>query len=204
LNLQRYRTLILVVTTIAALFVASPALQRLLASVPTESFTEMWLLGPENTIENFPFNVTSSGNYKVFLGIGNHLGSVAYYSIHVKLLNQSQLTADPNSPMANSLRPLYSIPAFVADKEAWKLPLTFSFDYTYSANTATTSLSKVNVNTITLNEATLNIEGFSAAWDPENRGFFGYLLFELWIYNGTIGGFQYHERYTSLKFNMTI
>jgi hypothetical protein len=204
LNLQRYRTLILVVTIIAALLVASPALQRLLVSVPTESFTEMWLFGPENTAKNFPFNITSSGNYKVFLGIGNHLGSVAYYSIRVRFLNQSQLAADLNSPMAKSLPPLYSIPAFVADKETWKLPLTFSFDYTYSANITTTSLSKVNVKKIGLNEATLNIEGFSAAWDPENRGFFGYLLFELWIYNGTIGGFQYHERYTSLKLNMTI
>jgi uncharacterized membrane protein len=202
-NPQEYKTLIFVVTAIAALLVASPALQRLLVYPQTEFFTEMWLLGPEHMAENFPANITINTDYKIFLGIGNHLGSAAYYSIQVKFRNQTQSAPYTFNRTASSLSPLYSMAAFVADKETWELPITFSLDYTYSENTDNATLSKVNVRSITFNGAKLYLEGFSATLDSENSGFFGYLFFELWIYNGTTGGFQYHQRYTSLKLNMT-
>jgi hypothetical protein len=203
-NLQKYKTLILVVTAVMALLVASPALQRLLVYPQTEFFSEMWLFDAEHAAENFPSNITSNTNYQVFLGIGNHLGSCAYYSIEVKFRNQTQSAADIFTRKPSSLSPLYGITAFVANKGTWELPITFSLDYTYSANTVNASLSKVNVNKIVFNGATLDLDGFSATWDPENSGFYGYLFFELWIYNDTTSGFQYHERYTSLRFNMTV
>jgi len=202
-NPQEYKTLIFVVTAIAALLVASPALQRLLVYPQTEFFTEMWLLGPEHMAENFPANITINTDYKIFLGIGNHLGSAAYYSVQVKFRNQTQSAPGILSHTTSSLSPLYSMAAFVADKETWELPITFSLDYTYSENTDNATLSKVNVRSITFNGAKLNLEGFSATVDSENSGFFGYLFFELWIYNGTTGGFQYHQRCTSLRLNMT-
>ena len=45
-NLQQYKTLLLVVTAILSLLVASPALERLLVYPQTEFFTELWILGP--------------------------------------------------------------------------------------------------------------------------------------------------------------
>jgi hypothetical protein len=201
LNLQSYKIALIVATTILTLLVASPAIQRLLVYPQTEFFTEMWLLGPEHKAENFPSNITSNSNYNIFLGIGNHLGSCAFYSIQVKFRNQTQPASDSHT--ASSLPPLYSIMAFVADDENWELPIAFSLDYTYSENPDAT-LSKVNVNNIIFNGATLDLEQFSATWDPERSGFFGYLFFELWIYNDTTGGFQYHERSTSLRLNMTV
>jgi hypothetical protein len=204
MNLQQYQALLLIITGTLALIVASPALQRLLVYPQTEFFTELWLLGPEQKAENYPFNITLGENYNVFLGIANHLGQCTYYLIQVKFRNQTQSAADSFNRTPSSLPPLYSITVFVADKETWELPITFSFDYTYSENPENASLSKVNVNKIMFNGATLNLEGFSAKWDPEKSGFFGYLFFELWIYNDTTGGFQYHERCTSLRFNMTV
>jgi uncharacterized membrane protein len=203
-NLQEYKTLIFVVTAVVALLVASPALQRLLVYPQTDFFTEMWLLGPEHMAENFPSNITSNTDYKIFLGITNHIGSAAYYSIQVKFRNQTQSAADTFNRTASSLPPLYSMAVFVADKETWELPVTFSLAYTYSENSGNVTLSKVNVNSLMFNGAKLDLEGFSAMWDPEGSGFFGYLFFELWIYNDTTGGFQYHQRYTSLRFNMTV
>jgi hypothetical protein len=202
--MQEYKILLLVVTTILSLLVASPALQRLLVYPRTEFFTEMWLLGPEHKAENFPFNMTSNSNYNIFLGIGNQLGSCAYYSIQVKFRNQTQPAADSFTHTASSLPPLYSIATFVADKETWELPIAFSFDYTYNEDPVNATLSKVNVNSIMFNGVTLDLEGFSATWDPERSGFFVYLFFEIWIYNDITSGFQYHERYTSLRFNMTV
>lgn len=204
MNLQGYKVLLLVVTAVSALLVASPALQRLLVYPQTEFFTEMWLLGPEHKAENFPFNISSNSNYNIFLGIGNHLGSCAYYSIQVKFRNQTQPAADSLDRTPSSLPPLHSITALVADKGTWEVPIEFSFSYTYSEDPVNATLSKVNVNNIMLNGATLDLEGFSATWDPERSGFFGNLFFELWIYSDTTGGFQYHQRYTSLWFNMTV
>jgi hypothetical protein len=203
-NLQEYKTLIFVGTAIVALLVASPALQRLLVYPQTEFFTEMWLLGPQHMAENFPSNITANRNYNIYLGIANHLGSCAYYIIEVKFRNQTQPAADSFSRMPSSLPSLYNISAVVADKETWELPLTFSLDYTYRANPANATLSKVNVNNMIFNGATLNLKGFSATWDPERSGYLGYLFFELWIYNDTTGSFQYHQRYTSLRLNMTV
>ena len=204
MNLKEYKVLLLVVTAIMALLVASPALQRLLVYPQTEFFTEMWLLGPEHKAEKFPSNITSNSNYNIYIGLGNQLGSCVYHSIRVKFRNQTQPAADSFSRTASSLPPLYSITSLVADKETWESPLSFSFDYTYIEDPVNVTLSKVNVNSIIFNGVTLDLEGFSATWDSERSGFFGNLFFELWIYNDSTRGLQYHERYTSLWFNMTV
>ena len=204
MNLQEYKVLLLVVTAVLALLVASPALERLLIYPQTEFFTAIWLLGPEHMTENFPYNVTAKSNYHIYLGIANHLGSCAYYLIEVKFRNQTQSAADSFNHTHSTLPSLYNVPAFVANNETWELPITFSFDYTYSENIDNASLSKVNVNSLMFNGARIDLEGFSATWDPEKNGFFGYLFFELWIYNDTTNSFQYHQRYTSLTLNMTV
>jgi uncharacterized membrane protein len=67
MNLQDYKILLLVIISVSALFVASPALQKLLTLPQTEFFTELWLLGPEHKGENYPFNITRNENYDVFL-----------------------------------------------------------------------------------------------------------------------------------------
>jgi hypothetical protein len=202
MGLQNYKALFLIVTGVLALLVASPALQRLLVYPQTEFFTELWLLGPGYKAENFPFNITRNDNYSVFLGVGNHLGYCAYYLVQVKFRNQTQPAADSFNRTASSLPSLYNITAFVADKESWELPLNFSFDYNESSYN--TTLSQVSFSSMVLNGAAVDLRGYSAVWDSQTSRFFGNLFFELWIYNDAIGTFQYHERYTDLKFNMTV
>ena len=204
MNLTEYKVLLLVVTAIMALLVASPALQRLLVYPQTDFFTEMWLLGPEHKAENFPSNITSNSNYNIYVGLENHLGSCAYYSIQVKLRNQSQSAAGSFTHTASSLPPLHSITYLVADNGTWEMPVEFSFLYTYIEDPVNTTFSRVNVNSIIFNGVTLDLEGFSVARDPKRDGFFLNLFFELWIYNDTTREFDYHERYTSLWFNMMV
>ena len=199
MNIKEYGVLFWIVVGVLALLVASPALQRLLIYPQTEFFTELWLLGPEHKGENYPFNITRNENYNVFLGVANHLGHGAYYVVQVKFRNLTQSGADSFNRTSSSLPSLYSIAAIVADKETWELPVVFSFDYAYDVN-----VSQVYFNRVMFNDVVLDLNGSSAAWDPQRSGFFGNLFFELWIYNDTIGNFQYHERYTDLKFNMTI
>ena len=199
MNLQEYKVLFIIAISVSALLVASPALQRLLGYPQTEFFTEMWLLGPEHMAENYPFNITLNENYNVFLGASNHLEHCAYYAVQVKFRNQNQSAPDPFTRTPSSLPPLYSINFIVADKEAWELPMTFSFDYSYDEVN-----SQVIFNQMIFNGAALNLNGYSATWDAEKSRFFGNLIFELWVYNDAVGGFTYHERYNDLKFNMTV
>lgn len=198
MKLQGYKTLLLAVTAILSLLVASPALQRLLAYPQTDFFTEMWILGPEHTAENYPVNITRNDDYPVFLGVSNHLGHCAYYEVQVKFRNQNQSAPNASAHTPSSLPTLYNVNFVVADKEEWELPITFSFDYSSPDNN-----SQINFNRMMFNGAALDLNGYQSTWDPEKSWFFGNLIFELWIYNDAVGGFTYHERYTDLKFNMT-
>jgi hypothetical protein len=78
------------------------------------------------------------------------------------------------------------------------MPISFGFDYSYDS-----ASSKVDFNKLLFNGAGLGLGG-SSSWDSNKTVFFGDLVFELWVYNDTVGGFQYHERYVDLKFNMTV
>ena len=191
------------VTGILALLVASPALSRLLVYPRTEFFTELSLLDPNHRAENYPYNITRGQNYSVFLEIANHLGYTAYYLVEVKFRNMTQSAPTSFGPHANrtpsTLPSLYNITAFVADEGMWEKPLTFSLDYAYND-----MLSQIEFGSLRFNDVVLNVTGYRTAWDPVGKGFFGYLFFELWLYNATSSSFQYHERFVALRLNMTL
>ncbi len=197
MNLRDYEILILVVTAISALIVASPALQRLLVYPQSEYFTELWYLGPNHMAEDIPYNITKGVSYNIFLGISNHLEQAAYYQIQVKFRNQFQSAPDSFNHTYSTLTPLYAINAVVADKETWELPVTFSFKYSYDSGS-----SQIYFNNLVFNGQVLNLNGYSTLWDPAKNVFYGNLIFELWIYDGNSNSFVYHERYVDLKFNM--
>jgi uncharacterized membrane protein len=183
------------VISIGALFVASPALQKILVYPQTEFFTEFWLLGPQHKAENYPYNITRNTEYNISLGIDNHLGKSAYYQVQVKLRNQNESGPNSFNRTSSSQPILYSLNVFVANKEVWESPVVFSFDFSNIADV-------VNFNNLRFNGNALNVHGYSTSWDTEGKGFFEYLLFELWIYNETSNSFEYHERATSLRLNM--
>jgi hypothetical protein len=88
---------------------------------------------------------------------------------------------------------------FVADEETWELPVAFAFDYSYDIDSYT-----INFNSLTFNGEALNLQGYRSMRNSTTSVVFGNLVFELWIYNDSTGGFQYHERYVDLKFNMLV
>jgi hypothetical protein len=199
MNVHDYKVLILVVTVVVALVVASPAFQRFAVSSQMEPFTELWLLGPGHMAKGLPCNITRGVSYNGFVGISNHLGNCSYYSLQVKFRNSTQSGPDRFNHTPSSLSPLYRLNVFVADKETLELPMVFSFDYSYDSRVNT-----VNFNSLTFNGEVLSLQGYSTAWDSVKRVFFDNLVFELWIYNDSAGVFQYHERYVDLKFNMLV
>jgi hypothetical protein len=197
LDLLQYKALFLVVTGVLALLVASPVLEKLLVYPQTEFFTELWLLGPQHTAENYPHNITSNEKYSVFLGVSNHLGSCAYYVVEVKFRNKTQSGPDNLNRTHSSLEPLYSLNFFVPDKQTWEMPMRFSLDYSFD------EVTHARLNRLRLNDVTVSLQGMSSDFDPQAHEFFGNLVFELWIYDTRTSNFVYHERYVDLKFNMT-
>lgn len=199
MGLEERRIVWIAITGLLVLLAISPALSRVLVLPRNEFFTELWILGPNHKAEDYPFSISRNNNYSVFLGIANHLGYCAYYLVEVKLGDQTQSAPDVLSHTSSSLPALYNITAFVADEEAWELPLRFSFDYKYNE-----TFGRVEVGTLRLNDVVLNMTGYTIAWDPLRKGFFGYLLFELWLYNKAEASFQYHERSVILRLDMIL
>lgn len=191
-----------VVVGILALLVASPFLSKVLVYPRTEFFTELWILDADHKTENYPFNITQNQNYTIFLGIGNHLGYCAYYIVQVKFRNQTQPAPTSFGPIENrspsNLTSLLNITAFVADEQNWESPLTFSFNYAFDNDTM-----QVNFYSLIFNDVVLDLGDYTIAWDSEKNGFFGFLFFELWLYNSANNIFEYHGRFVSLRLNMT-
>lgn len=199
MSLHQYRVLFLAVTGILALLIASPALNRLLVLPRTEFFTEFWILDSNRGTRDYPFSITLRNNYSVFLAIANRLGYCAYYSVEAKFRNQTQSAPNRFNRTSSSLPALFSIPAFVADEGVWEQSLTFSFDYQYNE-----TLMQVEFYSLTLNGIELNLRENTTTWNAERNEFFSNLFFELWIYNGAASSFQYHERFVSLRLNITV
>jgi uncharacterized membrane protein len=196
-DLTQYKALFIVVTAILALLVASPALQRILVYPRTEFFTELSLQGPGHMAENYPYNITNGENYSVFLGIANQLGSSTYYQVEVKFRNETQSAPASFNRTPSNLPSLYNFNVVVADEESLLIPVNFAFNYHFQ------NVAQVDFDSLNFNGETLNLQGYSSSWNPQNRVFYGNLIFELWLYNGAVGSFQYHERFVDLKFNMT-
>jgi len=201
LNIKEYGLLYWSVVGVLALLVASPFLSRVLIYPRTEFFTELWILDADHRAEDYPFNITRNENYSIYLGIGNRLGYCAYYMVQVKFKNQTQPAPTSFGPIEkrtpSSLQSLYNFTVFVADESIWETPLTFSLDYHENA-------SKVEMNSLVLNGLSLNLNNQVIAWNSSRNGYYGFLFFELWLYNSTISSFNYHGRYVGLWLNMTI
>ncbi|MCW4019191.1 MAG: DUF1616 domain-containing protein [Candidatus Bathyarchaeota archaeon] len=191
INLNQSKILILIVTIAVALLVASPAIEQFVVLPQPDSVSELGLLNSQHTAANYPSNITPATNYTVFLYVGNHLGHSAYYMIQVKLFNQTQFNSSTPKPC------LFNETFFVEDEQSWELPIVFSLNYTYNQN-----LTQVNVNQITVNGATANAGPTMLFRDSKREGYFGYLVFELWVYNSATKAFENHGRSVNLVLNM--
>jgi hypothetical protein len=201
-DVAQYRVLFLTVTFVVALLAASPVLSRVLVYPRTEFFTELWLLGPEHTAEGYPYNVSSGTEYSVYLGVSNRLGYTAYYQVQVKFRNASEPGPTSFGPegtrVPSNVSSLLNLTVFVGDLQTWERQLPFSFTYAYNPVTG-----RVDFGSLTFWGIPLDLTGRSIAWNASRREFAGILFFETWLYQNETVEFTYHERFVSLRLNMT-
>jgi hypothetical protein len=201
MDLQKHKTLYIVIIAALALLIASPALQKVLVYPQTSFYTEFSLLDSNHATGFYPYNINPNTTYTVYLDLSNHLGTCEYYTIEVKFRNETQPEADPFLNTPSPQQSLYNITAFVANKEAWESPINFSFDYT---NQTVGNTTQVNFKTLNLNNIPINLNDYTSTWNFTSKTYYGSLSLELWRYENATQDFQYDQRYLSLRFNMTL
>jgi hypothetical protein len=180
-----------------SLIILSPTLAMIVPFPSGEQFSELWVLGPNRMAEGYPFNVSRDGSYKVYLGVGNHLGSVGYYRVIAKFRNQSEPLPNSTAGLPSPLEPIFEYNVFLRNNETWEREFSFSFEgVSFEGNVS--RVSKVLVGDYAVDTNKISV------WDETSNGFYYQLFFELWIYNVEAGVFQYHNRYCSIRLNMTL
>lgn len=178
------------------LVILSPTLASVVTFPEGEKFSELWVLGPNRMAEGYPFNVSAGELYKVYLGVGNHMGDLGYYRVYVKFRNQSEPLPNSTAGVPSSLEPVFEYHVFLRNNETWEREFSFSFEgLSFEGNVS--RVSKVLVDGYAVDVDKI------AVWDETNNVFYYELFFELWIYNPTVSGFQFHDRWVGFWLNMS-
>lgn len=196
MKLNDYKFVFAAVGLIGVLLIASPAIGIFLPFPSGEQFSELYVLGPERMMENYPFNIISDKNYSVYVGVGNHMGSSSYYTLYVKFRNQTDLLPNATSGTPSPLQPLYEYKFVLQDGKSWESPLTFS------VSNASISASQSIIRQLTINGFTFEVNKQSV-WDSNSTTFYYQLVFELWLHDAPSNIVQFHNRYVNLRLNLT-
>jgi len=194
MKLEGYKLVFIAIGFIGVLLIASPVLADLIHAPADEQFSELYLLGPEKSAANYPFNIVVGHKYSIYIGVGNHMGSSVCYVLYVKCGNGTDLL--PTRERSSSLSRLYEYRVAVQDSLNWESPLVFS------VSRGSISGNKSEINALQINGVTFNINKHSI-WDSNSTTFKYQLFFELWLYNSSSNKVLYNERFVNLQLNLT-
>ena len=181
---------------ILGLIIVTPTLAVVVTFPGGERFSELWLLGQNHMTEDYPFNVKANKLYSVHLGIGNHMDCLEYYAVYVKFRNRSESSPSNMNGTASILEPVFEYRVFLRENDVWEKDVLFSFEnVSFAGNFCKVSKLIIDGSVVSVDKV--------AFWDQENNGFYYQMFFELWFYNFTTSGLQYHNRYVSNWLNFT-
>lgn len=196
MNFQNFRLLYLFSCFALCLIILLPTFSFFISFPKGQEFSELWILGPTHMMEGYPLNVSSGGVYNVFLGIENHMGSLQYYLVRIKLRNQSEPFPDSIHGIPSDLPAVFDYQAFLSDGDTWEKEVTFSFeDVSLDGNVGKVSGFYIDGFFVDVDKV--------AVWNDDNSGFFYQLFFELWVYDSGVSGFKFHNRSVGLWLNMS-
>jgi len=194
MNFEGYKLVFIVVGLIGILLIASPVLADFIHAPADEQFSEIYLLGPNNSASNYPFNIEVGQNYLVYVGVGNHLSSSGYYVLYVKLGNETDLLPTREKP--SSLLPLYEYRLSMQDNLNLESPLVFS------VTKASISRNNSQINILKINNVVFNVDKH-AVWNSNSTTFKYQLFIELWLYNSASNSTSFNGRFVNLQLNLT-
>jgi hypothetical protein len=180
-----------------SLLLASPTIALVVPLPEGERFSELWLLGAAHGADDYPFNVTADTVYRVVVGVGNHMRRAEYYIVYVKIRNQTQSLPDTVASQPSALAALYEFRFLLQDEGTWESPFAFAF------HNVTVQDNVMRVRGLSINQTPVLVD-LQAGWDSENQGFYCHVFFELWRYDATSRGLQFHDRFVGFWLNMTL
>jgi uncharacterized membrane protein len=196
MNLSEYHLVFVAACLIAVLLFASPTLSIVIKLPQGEPFSELFLLGVQQKAENYPYNIVNDASYTVYAGVTNHLGTSEYYVLYMKLANGDDVLPNDEQGIPSSLAPLYEFRFQVQNEQTWLKPVTFQISNSYVIG------DKATIGSLTINnvEYTVNKQTFF----NETQSTYQYrLIFELWLFNSSLGTAQFNNRFVSLQLNYT-
>ena len=126
MRLGDYKLIFIAAALVGVLLIASPAIAGAIRLPPGEAFSELYLLGPSLMAQGYPSNVAVSQNYSVYVDVGNHLGSSAYYVLYVKLANATDQLPNTTLGTLSFLAPLYEYRFSIQDSAVSQSLLSFT------------------------------------------------------------------------------
>lgn len=198
MNLGEYKISIIVIGLIGVLIIASPALEAILSFAPiprSEQFSELYLLGPERVAENYPYTISVGKNYSIYVGVGNQLGTSAYYLLSIKLGSHVDFLTNSSSEKSFPFESLYEFRFILEDEQYWESYVTFSvLDSLFTDNQSL-------IKQLTINGVPFNVNDY-AFWDSDRNGYLYQLIFELWFFDSSEGTMVFHNRYVNLQLSL--
>jgi uncharacterized membrane protein len=170
-----------------------------------DSFFATWILGAQGmAADYYPNGNTSLGvgqDVKWMLGVYNHMGSLQYVVLRVKLINSTMTTPNSTTGIPSAATPILEFARVVLDNETWSIPFTWKIINLDQAG------SSIVITRLSINNSTLTGE-FSSAIQGINFRF----VFELWSYDETthelafswISAGESHSAWTEIWFNATM
>jgi hypothetical protein len=196
MHLESYRIMFIVIGLVGILLFSLPAMNLIVKSPTGETFSELYVLGPNHTFDDIPFNVKAGQTYTLYVGVGNHIGSVGYYTLYVKMSGPNDQL--PNSTLSTpSLSyPLYGYNCIIDDGQTWEAPLTFKIESLTFRN-GICYMPKITINGIDyqVNE--------QSAWNANKTGYYYTLITELWGFDTTSSTDNYQNLSNRLTLKMT-
>ncbi|HLE75671.1 MAG TPA: DUF1616 domain-containing protein [Candidatus Bathyarchaeia archaeon] len=178
------------------LIILAPTLALVVTFPEGERFSELWILGSNHMTAGYTFDVAANEKYSVYVGVGNHMKSSAYYAVYVKFKNQAEPLPNDKTETPSPVSPLYTYYVFLQDGDDWEIPMTFSFSgVSFSENRSL-------VESLTVNDVAFSVDK-AAVWDAEDKGYYYQLFLELWIYNTQSKTIQFHNRFVGIQLNIT-
>jgi len=194
----------LVAFVVVATLVTSGIAYGILHPPSSERFFAMWILGSEGLAEHYypddDPNLGMGEEVDWALGVYNHMGSIQYVVVRVKLLNSTIAGPDEVSGTPSPVSPILEFTRVLADNETWSIPFGWRIESLGSKD------SNIVLTALSINQVPFNGQLVSAV-----SGFNYRFVFELWFYDGASGDLAFswrsdrfsHSVWTQMWFNAT-
>lgn len=196
MNLEQVRALFIIVTLSLVLIAAFPLISYVVPQRNSENYSEFWLLGPDHVGDDYPSIVREGEVYRVFVDLGNQMGSSEYYLIYVKVGDNTSILPDVDNSLSSCLPPLFEFRFILAENGVWENAIDFSFEDLIFQDDI------LYVDYVVVNGVRFPVE-LSVDWDVERGGYFIQLFFELWRYDFESGSLKFDDSFVGLWLKMT-